>query len=168
LKKLAETKLSDLAREDLVPRGLGFRGGQSYFQKTLDLFADLQRSDLRRVRSSDLTILAGHAESVLAEFEAILRFTGDGIEDPAAARSHLIGEVRDSYGRARDDMTLMARRPASETERGLEAPWYAGMPLAIALFAVLIGCAYVAYQFTPAMYFARGLLRSIRGLAPQQ
>lgn len=168
LKKLAAIKLSDLAREDLSDRGLSFRGGSSYFQKTAALFSDLQRSDLRRVRSSDLTIMADHAERVLSQFEEILRFTGDGIEDPAAVRSYLIGEVRDSYGRIRDDVTLMARRPASETERGIEAPWYAGMPLAIALMAALVGCAYVAYQYTPAMYFAHSLLNSLRGLNPQQ
>jgi hypothetical protein len=168
LKKLAAIKLSDLAREDLGDRGLSFRGGLSYFQKTLGLFYDLQRSDLRRVRSSDLTILADHAERVLAQFEEILGFTGDGIEDPAAVRSHLIGEVRDSYGKIRDDVTLMARRPASETERGMEAPWYVGMPFALALLVALAGCAYVAYRFTPAMYFANNLLNSLRGLNPQQ
>jgi hypothetical protein len=168
LKKLAALKLSDLAREDLGERGLSFRGGLSYFEKTLGLFDDLQRRDLRRIRSSDLTILADHGERVLAQFDEIMRFTGDGIEDPAAVRSHLIGEVRDSYGSIRDDIALMARRPASETERGMEAPWYSGMPLAMALFVALAGCAYVAYRFTPAMYFAHSFMSSLRELNPQQ
>lgn len=166
LKKLATIRLADLAREDLEVRGLGFRGGVSYFEKTLTLFSDLQqRTNLRQVPSSYLKIIADHAERVAAQFDEILHFTGDGLEDPAAVRSHLIGEIRDSYGRIRDDVVLLARRPASEMERGAEAPWYAGMPMGFALLVAFVGCVYVAYKFTPAAYVAHDFLNSLRALA---
>lgn len=167
LKKLDAIKLMDLAREDLNDRGLSFRGGLSYFQKTLGLFHDLGRSNLRMVPTSYLKIVADHSERVLAQFEEILRFTGDGIEDPGAVRSHLIGEIRDSYGKTRDDIALLLQRPPSEVERGIQPPWYAGMPMAIFLLAALAGCAYVAYNFTPAMYFVHNFERMVRGLTQQ-
>ncbi len=167
LKKLAEFKTADLAREDLRDRDLSFRGGMLYFEKTLELFRNLERANLRRVPSQYLKIVADHAERVVAQFDEILHFTGEGIEDPAAVRSHLIGEVRDSYRAIHDDIALIIQRPVLELERTMRAPWYAGMPLAVTLLVVFVGCVYVAYRFTPAAQIAQDLLRSLRDLAHQ-
>jgi hypothetical protein len=166
LRKLADIKIADLARDELREQDLSFRGGLAYFEKTLALFRELERSNLRQVPSDYLKIVADHAERVLAQFEEILRFTGEGIQDPAAVRSHLIGEIRDSYRTVHDDIALVIQRPMSELERGTQAPWYAGMPLAALLLAVFVGCVYVAYRFTPAVQMAQDFLDTLRGLMP--
>lgn len=167
LKKLAEIRTADLAREDLRDRDLSFRGGVLYFEKMLEMFRDLRRVNLRRVPSHYLKIVADHAERVLAQFDEILHFTGEGLNDAAAVRSHLIGEIRDSYRTIHDDVTLLVERPMSELERGMQAPWYAGMPLALALLAAFVGCLYAAYRFTPAAAIAEDFLRALRGMVPQ-
>lgn len=167
LKKLGEIKLADLARDDLRERDLSFRGGLAYFEKTLDLFSQLERSNLRQIPSQYLRIVADHSEHALAQFEEILHFTGEGIDDPAAVRSHLIGEVRDSYRNIHDDVALVIQRPLSKLERPLTAPWYAGMPLAALLLAVFVGCMWVAYRYTAAAQLAEDFLHTLRSLAPQ-
>ncbi len=168
LKKIGTIKLADLVRDDLRERDLSFRGGMDYFEKTLDLFRQLERSNLRRIPSQYLKIVADHSERALAQFEEILHFTGEGIEDPAAVRSHLIGEVRDSYRNIHDDIALVIQRPLSELERPLTAPWYAGMPLAGLLLAMFVGCVWVAYRYTPAAQIAEDFLHTLRSLAPPQ
>jgi hypothetical protein len=168
LKQLSAIRTADLARDDLRERDLSFRGGLAYFEKTLELFRQLERSNLRQIPSQYLKIVADHAERALAQFHEILRFSGEGVEDPAAVRSHLIGEVRDSYRNIHDDVALVVQRPLSELERSITAPWYAGMPLAALLLAVFAGCVWVAYRFTPAAQMAQDFMHMLRSLAPQQ
>jgi hypothetical protein len=48
------------------------------------------------VPSAYLKVVADHAEQSLAQFEAILRFSGEGLANPQEVRNHLIGEVRDN------------------------------------------------------------------------
>src|SRR5580700_10237010 len=84
LKKLHALKPADLVREDLRQRGLSFHSGLPYFERTLRMFrARFWRGNLSRVPSAYLKIVADHAERSLAQFEEILRFSGEGVANPA-------------------------------------------------------------------------------------
>src|SRR5512146_2051741 len=92
LRKLDQIRPAALAREDLEPRNLGFRGGLPYFERTLGLFRALGKGNLAKVPSAYVKIVADHAERALAQFEEILRFTGEGLPNASEVRGHLIAE----------------------------------------------------------------------------
>ena len=146
LKKLHALKPTDLVREDLRQCGLSFHSGLPYFARTLGMFrGGLWRGNLARVPSAYLKIVADHAEQALAQFEEILRFSGEGLANPQEVRNHLIGEVRDNYRKLHDDLSVVTTRPSGQQEHTMRAPWYVGAPLAIlllAMFAAGVGAAY--------------------------
>jgi hypothetical protein len=148
LKKLHALKPGDLAREDLRQRGLSFHSGLPYFERTLRMFrARLWRGNPARVPSAYLKIMADHAEQSLAQFEAILRFTGEGLANPQEVRNHLIGEVRDNYRKLHDDLSVLTTGPPGQLEHTTRAASYVGTPLAILLFTMFAAGVAVAYHY---------------------
>ncbi len=168
LKKLNRVRLNDLAREDLHSQtgpDLSFRKGLPYFEKTMGLFRALAHSNIKRVPSEYLRIVADHAERALAQFEEILHFTGEGIEDPDQVRNHLIGEVRDYYRIMHDDIGLIVTRSRSQRERVTSPPWYAGTPLALVLLLMVVMAFGVAYHYTNISYWAQSFMETLHELA---
>ena len=156
-KKLHALKPSDLVREDLRQRDLSFHSGLPYFERTLGMFrARLWRGNPARVPSAYLKIMADHAEQSLAQFEAILRFSGEGLANPQEVRNRLIGEVRDNYRKLHDDLSVLTTRPTGQLEHTTRAPSYAGAPLAILLCAMFAAGVAVAYHY--GLYGLYGLL----------
>ena len=148
LRKLHALKPTDLVREDLRQRGLSFHSGLPYFERTLGMFrARLWRGNPAKVPSAYVKIMADHAEQSLAQFEAILRFSGEGLANPQEVRNHLIGEVRDNYRKLHDDLSVLATRPPDQPEHTTRAPWYVGAPLAILLLAMFAGGMAAAYHY---------------------
>lgn len=164
LKRLTRLSAAELAREDLRDRGLSFHAGVPYFEKTLGLFRGLAQSDLRRVPSNYLKIVADHAEQALAQFDAILQFTGEAVEQPGQVRNHMIAEVRDFYRVIYDDVALVVTRSSSQLKHGVRAPWYAGMPLAALMLIVIVVLVGYAYRYTNLGYLAREFLDTLRDL----
>src|SRR6202035_4936052 len=97
LKQLHALKPAHLVRDDLEHRNLSFRSGLPYFERTLGLFHGLGRGNLAQVPSAYARIVAAHAARALAQFEEILRFTGEGLPNASEVRNHLVAEVRDYY-----------------------------------------------------------------------
>jgi hypothetical protein len=170
LKKLNRIKIGDLIRQDLrspTRPDLSFRNGLPYFERTLALFRDLAHSNIKRVPPEYLRIVADHAEHALAQFEEILHFTGEGVEDPEQVRNHLIGEVRDYYRVIHDDIGLVATRSRSQLEHIPRAPWYAGTPLAVVTLLTVVAAFGVAYHYTNMTYWAQSLMETLRELTHQ-
>src|ERR1700682_3742035 len=86
LKKLHALTPADLVREDLQHCKLSFRGGLPYLERTLGLFRGLGHGKLAKVPSAYLKIVADHAERSAAQFDEILRFTGEGLANPQDAQ----------------------------------------------------------------------------------
>src|SRR6202022_5074523 len=101
---------ADLVREDLQHCNLSFRSGLPYFERTLGLFRGLGHGKLAKVPSAYLKIVADHAERSAAQFDEILRFTGEGLANPQDVRSHLIGGGRDYYRQRHDDLFVLVIR----------------------------------------------------------
>jgi hypothetical protein len=165
LKKLHALKPADLVREDLHHRNLSFHGGLSYFERTLGLFRGLGHGRLGKVPSAYLKIVADHAERSLAQLQEILRFTGEGLENPHDVRNHLIGEVRDYYRQLHDDLSILVTRPPGQLERTTRAPWYAGAPLAILLFAMFAAGVATAYHYGLLSFAAQDIMDSLHEIA---
>jgi hypothetical protein len=171
LKKLNDISLASLARDDLHSQtgpDLSFRKGLPYFEKTIELFRTLARSNLKRVPSEYLRIVADHADRALAQFEEILNFTGEGIDDPDQVRNHLIGEVRDYYRVIHDDIGLIVTRSGSQHEKIPKPPWYAGTPLAMILLLMVVVAFGFAYHYTNISYWAQSLMQTMHEIAHQQ
>lgn len=148
LRKLRALEPADLVREDLRQRGLSFHSGLPYFERTLRIFrAGFWRGNPAKVPSAYLKVVADHAEQSLAQFEAILRFSGEGLANPQEVRNHLIGEVRDNYRKLHDDLSVLTTRPPGQPEGTTRAPWYGGAPLAILLFAIFAAGMAAAYHY---------------------
>ena len=171
LRKLHSLKPGDLVREDLRQRGLSFHSGLPYFERTLGMFrARLWRGNPARVPSAYLKIMADHAEQSLAQFEAILRFSGEGLANPQEVRSHLIGEVRDNYRKLHDNLSVLTTRPPVQPEHATRAPSYAGASLAILLFAMFAAGVAVVYHYGLyglLDYAAQDIMDSLHHLARQ-
>ncbi len=165
LERLSRIRASDLAREDLKPRNLGFHSGLPYFERTLALFRGLARSGHAKVPSAYLEIVADHAEHAVNQFEEILRFTGDDLVDPYAVRTHLIAEVRDYYRQLHDDLAILITPLPGQAQRTTVAPWYEGAPLAIALFAIFAAGMAAAYHWGLIGFAAQDIVDSIHGIA---
>jgi hypothetical protein len=91
--------------------------------------------------------MADHAEQSLAQFEAILRFSGEGLANPQEVRNHLIGEVRDNYRKLHDDLSVLTTGPPGQLEHTTRAASYVGTPLAILLFTMFAAGVAVAYHY---------------------
>lgn len=165
LKKLGKVRPADLVREELHPRNLSFRSGLPYFERTLGLFHGLGRGSLAKVPSAYVRIVADHAERALAQFEEILRFTGEGLVNPGEVRNHLIAEVRDYYRELHDDVAILVTRPPGQQEHPTRAPWYMGMPLAALMLAMFAAGVTVAYHYGLLGYAAQEIVDSIHGIA---
>jgi hypothetical protein len=165
LKKLDKVRPADLVREELHPRNLSFRSGLPYFERTLGLFHGLGRGSLAKVPSAYVRIVADHAERALAQFEEILRFTGEGLVNPGEVRNHLIAEVRDYYRELHDDVAILVTRPPGQQEHPTRAPWYMGMPLAALMLAMFAAGVTVAYHYGLLGYAAQEIVDSIHGIA---
>jgi hypothetical protein len=154
LKKLHALKPADLAREDLQHRGLSFHSGLRYFERTLQVFrVGLRHGNIAKVPSTHLKIVADHAERSLAQFEEILRFSGEGLANPQEVRNYLIGEVRDNYRKLHEDLSFLG-----QPEYTTRAPWYAAAPLAIFLLAMFATGVAVAYQYGLLGYAAQDIM----------
>ena len=171
LKKLHALKPGDLLREDLRHRGLSFHSALPYFERMLGMFrARLWRGNPARVPSAYLKIMADHAEQSLAQFEAILRFSGEGLADPQEVRNHLIGEVRDNYKKLHDNLLILVTRRPSQLEHTTRAPSHVGAPLAILLFAMFAAGVAVAYHYGLyglLGYAAQDIMESLHHVARQ-
>jgi hypothetical protein len=165
LKKLDELRPSDLAREDLHPSNLSFHSGQVYFERTLGLFRGLGKGNLAKVPSAYLKIVADHAERALAQFEEILRFTGENLPNPHEVRNHLIAEVRDYYRELHDDLSLLIKLPPGQQEHPGRAPWYAGAPLAAVMIAMLAAGVAAAYHYGLLGFAAQDIMDSLHDIA---
>lgn len=166
LKKLHALKPADLVREDLRHRGLSFHSGLPYFERTLGMFrARLWRGNLAKLPSTHLKIMADHAERSLAQFEEILRFSGEGLADPQEVRNHLIGEVRDNYREFHDALSFLVIRPPGQPEHTARAPWYVSAPLAILLFAIFAAGMAAAYHYGLLDYAAQDIKDSLHRVA---
>ncbi len=162
LKKLHALKPADLVREDLRHRGLSFHSGLPYFERTLGMFrARLWRGNPARVPSAYLKIMADHAEQSLAQFEAILRFSGEGLANPHEVRTHLIGEVRDNYREFHDALSFLVTRPPGQPEHTTRTPWYVGAPLAILLFAIFAAGVAAACHYGLLGFAAQDIMDSL-------
>jgi hypothetical protein len=167
LKSLEQIKPSALAREDLESRNLGFSSGLPYFERTLALFRALGKSNLAKVPSAYVKIIADHAERALAQFEEILRFTGEGLPNPSAVRGHLIAEVRDYYRELHDDLSLLITTSPGQREHPASAPWYAGAPLAMIMFVMFAAGLTAAYHYGLLSFAVQDVLDSLRSIAPR-
>jgi hypothetical protein len=165
LKKLHELKPADLVREDLQARNLSFSNGQPYFERTLGLFHGLGHGTLAKVPSAYVKIVADHAEQALAQFEEILRFTGEGLPNPREVRNRLIGEVRDYYRELHDDVSILVSRPPGQQEHPTRAPWYVGAPLAMLMLAMLAAGVAAAYHYGLLGFAAQDIMDSLRDIA---
>lgn len=165
LKKLGQLKPVALVREDLDPRNLSFRTGLPYFERTLGLFHGLGRGNLAKVPSAYVKIVADHAERALAQFDEILRFTGDGLSNPFEVRNHLIAEVRDYYRELHDDVSILVPRPPGQQEHPTRAPWYVGAPLAAIMLAMFMAGVTAAYHYGLLGYAAQDIIDSIHDIA---
>lgn len=115
--------------------------------------------------SAYLKVVADHAEQSLAQFEAILRFSGEGLANPQEVRNHLIGEVRDNYRKLHDDLSVLSTRPPGQPERTTRAPWYVGAPVAVLLFTIFAAGMAAAYHYGLLGYAAQDIMDSLRGVA---
>jgi hypothetical protein len=165
LRKLEQIKPVALVRDDLEPRNLGFRGGLLYFERTLGLFRGLGRGNLAKVPSAYARIVADHAERALAHFEEILRFTGEGLVNPSQVRNHLIAEVRDYYRELHDDLSILVTLPPGKQEHSTRAPWYAGAPLAVIMFAMFAAGVTAAYHYGLLGFAAQDIMDSLHDIA---
>jgi hypothetical protein len=165
LKKLHALKPADLVREDLQHCNLSFRSGRPYFERTLGLFRGLGHGKLAEVPSAYLKIVADHAERSAAQFDEILRFTGEGLANPQDVRSHLIGEVRDYYRELHDDLSILVTRPPGQLQRTTRAPWYVGAPLAMLLFAMFAAGVAAAYHYGLLGFAAQDIMDSLHDIA---
>ena len=165
LKKLHALKPAELMREDLQHCNLSFRSGLPYFERTLGLFRGLGHGKLAKVPSAYLKIVADHAEQTLAQFEEILRFSGEGLANPQEVRNHLIGEVRDNYRKLHDDLSGLTTRPPGQPEHTTHAPWYGGAPLAILLFAMFAAGMAAANHYGLLDYAAQDIMNSLHRVA---
>jgi hypothetical protein len=147
LGRLDQLKPAALVREDLHPRDLSFRSGLPYFEKTQWLFRELGRSDLARLSPAYVRVVADHAERALAQFDEILRFTGEDLPNPQEVRNHLIAEVRDHYRELHDDLSILIAHAPGQQQHLTRAPWYAGMPLAAIMLAMVAAGVIVAYDY---------------------
>ncbi len=166
LKKLERLKPAVLAREDLQPRNLSFRSGLPYFERTLGLFRGLGKGKLAKVPLAYLSIVADHAERALAQFEEIMRFTGEGLPNAVEVRNHLIAEVRDYYRELHDDVSVIVTHPPGQQENPTPAPWYAGTPLALIMLAMLAAGVTAAYHYGLWGYAAQDIIDSLHEIVP--
>jgi hypothetical protein len=166
LKQLDKLRPATLVREDLHPRNLSFRGGLAYFERTLGLFHGLGRGNLNKVPSAYVKIVADHAERALAQFEEILRFTGEDLVNPVEVRNHLIAEVRDYYRELHDDVAILVTRPPGQQEHPTRAPWYMGAPLAVLMLAMFAAGVTAAYHYGLLGYAAQDIIDSLHRITP--
>ncbi|HVB81049.1 MAG TPA: hypothetical protein VNE82_14015 [Candidatus Binataceae bacterium] len=167
LRKLDQLEPADLVREDLQPQNLSFRSGLPYFERTLGLFRGLGRGNLAKVPSAYLKIVADHAERALAQFDEILRFNGTGLPHASEVRNHLIAEVRDYYRELHDDVAILITLPPGQQEHSTGAPWYAGAPLAVIMFAIFAAGVAAAYHYGLLTFAAQDILDSLHEIAHQ-
>lgn len=167
LRKLDRLKPAALVREDLQPRNLSFRSGLAYFERTLGLFRGLGNGHLTRVPSAYAKIVADHAERVLAQFEEILHFTGEGLLNPHEVRNHLVDEVRDYYRELHDDISILITRAPGQQEHVTRASWYGGVSLAVIMLAMLGAGVTAAYHYGLLGYAAQNIVDSLHDIARQ-
>ncbi|MGH7914890.1 MAG: hypothetical protein ACREPW_09605 [Candidatus Binataceae bacterium] len=167
LRKLDQLKPAALVREDLHSRNLSFRNGLTYFERTLGLFRRLGNGNLAKVPSAYIRITADHAERALAQFEEILRFTGEHLPNPHDVRNHLIDEVRDYYRELHDDLSILITRAPGQQDYPSRAPWYAGAPLALIMLAIFASGVTVAYHYGLLDYAAQNIIDSLHDIAHQ-
>jgi hypothetical protein len=165
LKELDKLNSATLARDDLQARNLSFRAGVPYFERTLALFRALGSGNLYKVPSAYLTIVADHAERVLAQFEEVLRFTGENLPNPGEVRNHLIAEVRDYYRQLHDDLSLLVTPPPGQQQHSAGAPSYMGAPLAVIMVLMFAAGVTAAYHYGLLGFAAQDLFDSIHAIA---
>jgi hypothetical protein len=165
LRKLEQIRPAALAREDLEPRNLSFRAGLPYFERTLGLFRGLGRGNLAKVPSAYARIVADHVERALAQFEEVLRFTGEGLVNPFEVRNHLIAEVRDYYRELHDDLSILIAHPPGQQEHATRAPWYAGAPLALIMLLMFAAGVTAAYHYGLLGFAAQDIMDSLHDIA---
>jgi hypothetical protein len=163
--RLEQLKPATLVREDLSSRDLTFRSGLPYFERTLGLFRGIGKGKLAKVPSTYLTIVADHAERALAQFEEILRFTGEKLPNPHEVRNHLIGEVRDYYRELHDDLSILVALPSGQKEHSTHAPWYAGTPLALIMLLMFAAGVTAAYHYGLLGFAAQDIMDSLHDIA---
>jgi hypothetical protein len=175
LKELSRISPADLSRDNLSSRNLSFRAGLPYFERTLNLFRSLDRSNLSKVPSTYLGIVADHAERVLDQFGEIIRFTGDGIPNAHEVRNHMIAQVRECYRmiaqvrecyrELHDDVALLITHPPGQQEQATRAPWYAGALLAAVMFAIFTAGLATAYHYGLVGFAIQDVIDSIRQIS---
>lgn len=145
---VALTRLAALRPKDLVhpPHSkASFRGGLPYFERTLSLFRHLADEDLREVPSEYLKIVADDAEQTLNQFQEILNFSGEGLDNPDKVRGELITEVRDAYRPMYEDLALVIKTPSKDLERTPRARTVAMLSAGLAI--MLVAAAAVAFGY---------------------
>jgi hypothetical protein len=165
LSKLVRIKVAALVRDDLEHRNLSFRSGLPYFERTLGLFHGLGRGNLAKVPSAYARIVADHAERALAQFEEILRFTGEGLPNASEVRNHLVAEVRDYYRELHDDVSILVTRAPGQQEHPTRAPWYEGAPLAVLMLAMFAAGMTAAYHYGLLTFAAQDIMDSLHEIA---
>jgi hypothetical protein len=118
------------------------------------------------VPSAYVKIVADHAERALAQFEEILRFTGEDLVNPVEVRNHLIAEVRDYYRELHDDVAILVTRPPGQQGHPTRAPWYMGAPLAVLMLAMFAAGVTAAYHYGLLGYAAQDIIDSLHRIAP--
>lgn len=104
LSKLRELlrELTELDPEENLVRGaaLGeasFRPGIPTFERTLNLFRELQSSDLSILPTGVIQQISTRAQTALNQFEQVQNFTLAQEQNPVAARDHLITTIENEY-----------------------------------------------------------------------
>src|ERR1700687_5212229 len=146
LDKLSKIKSTHLIREEELGPQLNFRAGMPFFERTLTLYRRIANTNLSRVPSEILDIVADHAEESLHQFEQIEAFTPAGIDRPEQIRNLLINDVRDSYVAIYEDFSIVIAR--TQIEKLPHGP--SRMPmitvLAFVLIAAILGYHYSLYE----------------------
>ncbi len=161
---IALARLAALKPKDLVhpPHSkTSFRGGLPYFQRTLGLFHQLADENLREVPSEYLKIVADDAEQALNQFQEILKFSGENLQNPDKVRGELITEVRDAYRPMYEDIALIIKTPPEEVEH-VPRVWIGAM-LAVGLAALIAAAAAFAFEYSFYSLFMDKVVRVLGG-----
>jgi hypothetical protein len=158
LAELIRMKPSDFIHDDF-PRDLSFRAGLQYFDRTLELFHRISRSNLGRASLADLATLADDAERTLDQFNRAISFTVEDVENAREARDLLIEEVRDSFARISIDFERAITRPLES-----EPDPSTIVALTVGLCTLAIALATIAYYSTHERTVANSILNAVHGV----
>jgi hypothetical protein len=148
LDKLSKIKSTHLIREEELGPQLNFRAGMPFFERTLTLYRQIANTNLSRVPSEILEIVANHAEESLHQFEQIEAFTPAGIDRPEQIRNLLINDVRDGYAAIYDEVSIILAPSRGQSEKLLREPSRMPMMTMMTVLAFVVVAALLGYHYS--------------------